>query len=112
MWRYRPPNDTVVRVGFFAEARAWALGPPPDKDDRYNVAHLAIFAPAVVYGRPTTSHAPLASVMRSPIRSCVGKMRRVLGGRGGGIPGSCGWTGLVPDLAFGRFFSGRGLGTG
>src|SRR5215813_426212 len=47
--------------------------------------------------------------MRSPIWSCVGKMRMVPGGSGGGMPGSCGWTGLVWDLAFWRFFSGRGL---
>jgi len=48
---------------------------------------------------------PVASVIRSPIWSCVGKMRMVPGGSGGGMPGSCGWTGL----AFGRLFLGRSL---
>src|SRR5262249_40092710 len=56
----------------------------------------------------TTSCSAVESDMRSPIWSCVGKMRMVRGGSGGGMPGSCGWTGLT----FWRFFPGRGLGTG
>src|SRR5438128_6981045 len=43
--------------------------------------------------------------MRSPTWICMGRTRMVPGGRGGGMPGSWGWTGL--DLW--RFFSGRGL---
>jgi hypothetical protein len=52
-----------------------------------------------------TSHSAVESVIRSPIWSCIGRMRAVPGGRGGGIPESGGWT----CLGFWRFFSGRGL---
>src|SRR5262249_57691410 len=40
--------------------------------------------------------------MRSPIWSCVGKMRMVPGGSGGGMPGSWGWAGLAFALFAGR----------
>jgi hypothetical protein len=36
--------------------------------------------PAVVYGRPITSHSPVSFEMRSPIRSCIGRRRIVSGG--------------------------------
>ena len=53
----------------------------------------AFFPPAVVYGWLTTSHSPVSSTRRSPIRSCIGRMRLVAGDAGS------------------RFFSGRRLGT-
>jgi len=44
---------------------------------------------------------------RAACRADHGRTRVVPRGSGGGIPGNGGWTGL----AFGRFFSGRGLAT-
>jgi hypothetical protein len=44
-----------------------------------------------VYGWLTTSHSPVSSTRRSPIRSCIGRMRLVAGDAGS------------------RFFSGRDL---
>jgi hypothetical protein len=66
---------------------------------------VTFLPPADAEARPTTCHVPVGSESWSPIWSCVGKTRVVLGGSGGGIPGSGGWT----DLDFWRFFSGLGL---
>src|SRR5712671_6037732 len=51
-----------------------------------------IFPPAVLYGRPTTSHSPVSSAKRSPTSSCIGRTVRVAGGAGSGFISGRGLT--------------------
>src|SRR5437899_10906124 len=46
---------------------------------------FAVFPPAVVHGRAITSYAPVSSVTRSPLRSCIGKTRSAGGFDGSGV---------------------------
>ena len=52
---------------------------------------FAVFPPAVVYGRAITSYAPVSSVSRSPLRSCIGKTRSAGVFDGSGVL----WDGLA-----------------